>query len=203
MPVCDFGSPAGVPVVALVASAGGLQALTDVLERLPSELPASVVVLLHQDPDRPADVLRKLLANRSALPVSLAEDRQPLIASRVLVIPPGRHLLVTATRRVSVFKSGVFPPNRPSADLLFATMASALGPRAIAVVLSGTGHDGATGATAIHACGGTVIATDKTTSAEYGMPRATIERDHAIDHIVALKDIANLIDQTVRGPQTR
>ena len=89
--------------------------------------------------------------------------------------------------------SGISPPNRPSADLLLTTLAIACGPRATAVVLSGGGHDGATGATAIHDFGGTVLASDEASSTNFSMPGATIERGGTIDHILPLREIAGLL----------
>ena len=70
----------------------------------------------------------------------------------------------------------------------------------IAVVLSGTGHDGATGATAVHRFGGTVIATDAASSQSFAMPSATIERDSAIDHVVDLNAVPALLMQLINAP---
>ena len=186
------------PVIALVASAGGLAAVTRVLSGLPEDFGACVLVLIHQTPDRESE-LAALLDRRSTLPVEVAQHDQELSPGRVLVVPPGQHLLITASGRTALIVSGVSPPSRPSADLLLATLATALGERAVAVVLSGGGHDGATGATAVHVCGGTVVATDEATSETYSMPLATIERDDAIDHVVALDEVAPLLCSLVRG----
>jgi two-component system, chemotaxis family, protein-glutamate methylesterase/glutaminase len=177
------------PVVALLASAGGLDAVSRILCELPATLDAAILVLIHQAPDH-ANALAEILGQRCALPVAVAEHDGSLTPGTVLVVPPGRHLLITAQERTALIVSGAAPPSRPSADLLLATMATALGPRAIAVVLSGGGHDGATGATAVHRLGGTVIASDRDSSSTFSMPLATIERDHAIDAILDLGDIA-------------
>jgi two-component system chemotaxis response regulator CheB len=72
-------------------------------------------------------------------------------------------------------------------------MALAVGSRAIAVVLSGKGNDGATGATAIHHFGGVVIVTDEASSLEYAMPQATLDRGHLVDHVVPLDEVAALL----------
>lgn len=183
----DDGAP--VTLIALVASAGGLEAIAATLEDLPEDLPAAIVVLIHQEPGRPDAVLGDLLARRSALPVAVAVDGDGLRPGTVAVVPPGTHALVTCDRRLSLIEAGDFPPHRPSADLLLASMATALGSGAVAVVLSGGGHDGATGATAVHVHGGTVLATSEATSAVFSMPDATIRRDHAIDAVVDLADL--------------
>ena len=122
----------------------------------------------------------------------------------MIVVPPGRHLLIAPgadVPRTALIVSGAYPPNRPSADLLLATLATAAGERAVAVILSGGGHDGATGATAIHACGGTVLATDETSSRHYSMPLAAIRRDDAVDRILPLDAIAGALEELVAVPR--
>src|SRR3954471_11744561 len=88
--------PVEVPVVALVASAGGLDALSRVLAPLPVELPAAVLVVLHQDPTR-ASQLAGILGGHTALPVRAVRDGDRLQVGQVLVTPPAAHLIVTAT----------------------------------------------------------------------------------------------------------
>lgn len=192
----DSGSTLRFPVIGLAGSVGGLKAITGVLAALPADLPAAVVVLVHQEPDRES-ALTELLARRSQMPVTTAQNGAALRRGHVVVIPPGRHLLVTPDRTTAMVLSGVYPPNRPSADLLFATMATAVGADAVAVVLTGHGHDGATGATAVHVLGGTVVATDSATSEVFAMPQATIDRDHAVDHVVDQANLPALLVQLV------
>lgn len=180
------------PVVAIVCSAGGLAATTAVLSELPPGLDASVIVLQHLAPDRDS-YLPEILDRRASLPVAAAHDGQPLVPGHVSVAPPGRHLLVHADRRLALIDSGPFPPSRPSADLLLVTLALAAGPDAIAVVLSGKGNDGATGATAVHRFGGTVITTDAATSDFFDMPEACGARDAVVDHVVPLDEVAPLL----------
>ncbi|MEA2169643.1 MAG: two-component system, chemotaxis family, protein-glutamate methylesterase/glutaminase [Solirubrobacteraceae bacterium] len=188
----DQATATPAPVIALLASAGGLQAVARVLRGLPANFPAAIIVLIHQAPGRPS-ALPQIFARACELPVEMAQSGQTLRRGEVLVIGPGQHLLIGRDRRVLSIEAGPPPPNRPSGDLLLVTLATALGSQAIAVVLSGGGHDGATGATAINACGGTVIATDEASSMMFSMPRATIRRDDAVDHVVALDDVADLL----------
>ncbi|EOD58711.1 chemotaxis protein CheB [Amycolatopsis vancoresmycina] len=167
------GHPARVPVVALVASAGGLDALARVLGPLPADLPAAVLVAQHLDPFR-ASHLTSILAERTALRVAEARDGDALAPGVVLVVPAGRHLLLTPEQSVVLVDSGPLPPARPSADLLLATLAVTCGPRALAVVLTGKGTDAQAGIRAVARCGGTVFAQDEATSAHFGMPGAAI-----------------------------
>lgn len=188
-----------IPVVTLVCSAGGLDALTRVVEQLPADLPAAVLVLQHHSPET-ENVLAKILTGRTSLEVASAESGDRLECGRILVAPAGKHTLVTSERRIALIISGTTPPYRPSADLLLTSVALAVGRQAIAVVLSGYGNDGATGATAIHEFGGIVIASDQATSEVFAMPEATIGRDHIIDHVVPLGEIAGLLIALVTAP---
>jgi two-component system chemotaxis response regulator CheB len=184
------------PVVAMVCSTGGLRALTIVLAHLPASLPAAVIALQHQSPDH-VTTLPALLDRQTALPVSRASDGDRLESGRVLVAPAGHHTLIRDDLSVVLIPSGPLPPYRPSADLLLATLALAAGPRAIAVVLTGRGNDAATGATAVHKLGGTVIASSLATSAQPAMPQATIEREGVIDHVVPLETVGQLLIELV------
>ena len=185
-------------VMALVGSAGGVAAVSQVLQGLPADLNAAVIVLLHQVPDRDnrlVDVLRR----RSVLVVEPAQDNEPLMPGVVVVAPPGKHVLIAPGPRVVLIVSGAVPPSRPSADLLLTTLAVQCGPRATAVVMSGYGHDGATGATAIHRFGGTVLASSEASSEVFSMPEATILRDSAVDHVVAVDAVADVLAAIVAG----
>lgn len=188
-----------VPVVALVSSAGGLAATSAILADLPADLRAAVIVLQHGPPDHES-LLAQILARRTDLRVAVAVDGAPLEPGTVLVAPPGQHTLVTGARRVLLIESGAFPPSRPSADLLLTTLAIAVGPAAMAVILSGGGHDGTTGATAVHRLGGAVIATDKATSQNFSMPSAAIGRDAIVDAVVPLPDAARWLIDRLSSP---
>ena len=149
--------PVRLPVVALVASAGGVDALSRVLGLLPMGLPAAVLVALHQSPGQPSR-LAPILARRTHLPVEVATDRTMLRPGHVLIVPPAHHLLVTSEARIGLISTGSLPPARPSADLLLATLAVTCGSRALAVILTGLGHDGQAGVRAVARCGGPVLA---------------------------------------------
>jgi two-component system chemotaxis response regulator CheB len=190
------------PVIALVASAGGLDALSRVLAALAATLPAAVVVLQHQNPDY-ASRLAPLLGRAAALPVAAVRDGDRLEPGRVFVAPSGFHTLIAGDRTLALIRSGIRPPLRPSADLLLASLATAVGPDAIAVVLTGFGHDGAAGASAVKRFGGTVLASDEASSREFGMPEAAIDTGD-VDTVLALEDIGHelerLVSRAVSGP---
>ncbi|MGV9366311.1 chemotaxis protein CheB [Amycolatopsis sp. NPDC003731] len=182
------GHPARFPVVALVASAGGLDAFARVLGPLPADFPAAVLVAQHLDPFRTSH-LASILAERTALRVAEAADGDELVPGVALVVPAGRHLLLTPESRVVLVDAGALPPARPSADLLLATLAVTCGPRAVAVVLTGKGTDAQAGIRAVARCGGTVFAQDEATSAHFGMPGAAI-RTGLVHAVLPLPGIA-------------
>ncbi|MFI5494762.1 chemotaxis protein CheB [Actinoplanes sp. NPDC051859] len=186
------------PVVTLVCSAGGLAALNAVLAPMPADLPAAIVALQHLDPGR-ASSLPNLLNQITALSVSSASDGETLEPGHVYVAPPGQHTLIVDGPALTLIPSGPVPPYRPSADLLLTTAAIALGRRLIAVVLTGRGNDAATGATAVHHLGGTVIATTAATSTESSMPQATITRDDVADHVLPLRRVAPVLIKLIGG----
>jgi two-component system chemotaxis response regulator CheB len=189
------------PVVALVCSAGGLEALITILSALPEHLPATVVVLQHHRPHEPTR-LPWLLGARCALPVSVAHDGAALLPGEVIVVPSGTHALVTIDNRVALIASDGTPPYRPSADLLLTSLAIVAGPRTIAVILSGTGKDGATGATAIHDFGGTVIAADEASSTYFAMPQAAIARDEIVDYVLPVDEIGPFVVKLLGAGET-
>ena len=186
------------PIVALVSSVGGLDALTRVLAPLPADFPAAVIALQHLEPEHSSE-LAPLLDRRCELKVVAGEHGMPLVPGHVHVAPPGRHVLLRRDETLALIVSGAYPPHRPSADLLLVSLAIVVERRAIAVVLSGKGNDGATGATAIHDFGGVVIAADETSSKEFSMPSATIGRHDAVDHVVHVDEIAALLESITRS----
>lgn len=182
-------------MVALLASAGGLHALTTVLAGLPAGVRAAVVVVQHLAPGGPS-ALSEILGSRCAIPVRTARDGDRLEAGTVLVTPPGRHLLVTGDDSVALIETDELPPPRPSGDLMLTSLAVVAGPRAVAVVLTGSGHDGQAGVRAINRCGGRVIAQDEKTSEHFGMPGAAIAT-RVVDRIVPLAGIAGVLSAVV------
>lgn len=174
--------------MALAASAGGLNALTHVLAALPADFPAAVLVVQHLDP-RHRSVMADILSRRTRLPVSEANETDRVTAGRVYIAPPNRHLLVNADRSVSLTQTQLVHFVRPSADLLFESAAASFRERAIAVVLSGSGQDGAMGVKAIKKMGGTVIVQDAKNAEFTGMPEAA-QATGLVDFILDLDEIA-------------
>jgi len=185
----DPGEPYGI--VAIAASAGGITALGHVLSGLPAGFPVPVVIVQHLDP-RHKTIIAEVLGRRSKLPVRLARDGEKAEEGTIYVAPPNHHLLVGADGVLMLSSSELVHFVRPSADLLFESVAGFYGPRAIACVLTGTGSDGAMGATAVKSRGGTVLAEDPETAEFKGMPEAVVAAG-AVDFILPLDEIATVI----------
>jgi two-component system chemotaxis response regulator CheB len=175
----------------MAASAGGLTALSDVLSSLPPDFPATIVVVQHLDP-RHRSLMAEILDRRTNLNVKQATEEETLQAGTVYIAPPNRHLLINRDATVSLTQSELVHFVRPSADLLFESVAASYKERAICVILTGTGSDGSMGVRAIKKMGGTVIAQDKTTSEFFGMPGAAIETG-SVDFVLPLGEIASAL----------
>jgi two-component system, chemotaxis family, protein-glutamate methylesterase/glutaminase len=179
---------AAYDIVALASSAGGLRALEVVLSGLPVDFPAATVVVQHLDP-RHRSRMADILSRHTPLRVKQAEEGEPVVPGIVFIAPPNKHLLVDPGGRLSLSDSELVHFVRPSADLLFESVAGSFRDRAIAVVLTGTGSDGAMGVRAIKKVGGTVIAQDQATAEFFGMPGGAIQTGE-VDFILPLKEIA-------------
>lgn len=185
----DLGAPYGV--VAVAASAGGITALGRVLGGLPAGFPVPVMVVQHLDP-RHKTVIAEVLGRRANMPVRLAREGEKAEAGVVYIAPPNHHLLVGIDGVLTLSSSELVHFVRPSADLMFESVAGSYGSRAVACVLSGTGSDGVMGASAIKSRGGTVIAEDPEQAEFRGMPEAVVASG-VVDFILPLDEIAAVI----------
>jgi len=174
-------------IVALATSAGGLHALSEILSKLPADFPAPIVVVQHLDP-RHRSLMAEILSRRTELQVKQAQTEDELAPGMVYIAPPDHHLLVNADGTLSLSHSELVHFVRPSADLLFESVAASYRERAIAVVLTGAGRDGAMGIEAVKKMGGTTIAQDDETAEYSGMPSAAIAT-RKVDFVLTLDEI--------------
>jgi two-component system, chemotaxis family, protein-glutamate methylesterase/glutaminase len=187
-------------VVAIGTSAGGLNALSQVLRSLPRNFPSSIVVVQHLSPTHKS-WMANLLGRSTPLPVKQAEHNEIMLPGTVYIAPPDEHLLV-GPGKIQLAHSQLVHFSRPSIDLLFESVAGTYGSRAIAVVLSGSGSDGATGIRAIKEAGGATIA-QKPDEAEFPpMPAAAIETG-CIDFVVPLEKIGQTLIEQCAGKSER
>lgn len=183
-------------IVAMASSAGGLNALGQVLSELPAEF-VPVVVVQHLDP-RHRSFMAEILGRRTALEVRQAQEGDRVEGGVVYIAPPDRHLLVNADGNLSLTRTELVHFVRPSADLLFESVAASYRERAIAVVLTGSGSDGEMGVRAVKKMGGLVIAQDRSSSEFFGMPGAAIDTG-SVDIILPLNEIASTLVGLVHG----
>jgi two-component system, chemotaxis family, CheB/CheR fusion protein len=154
-------------LVVVGSSAGGIEALSVLVSTLPADFSAPVVIAQHLDPNRESH-LGEILGRRSALPVRQVAGRELLKPGVIYVVPANRHVNITDSEIDSSVGDGRQP--KPSVDLLLSSAAEAFEDCLIAVILTGTGSDGAAGAAVVKKQGGTVIIQDPETAEYPGMP---------------------------------
>ena len=168
----NFGVGSLDHVVVIGASAGGLDALRDLVAHLPREARVGYVVAQHLAPEHPSQLV-ELLARSTSLHVAQACDGSRLEAGLMLVVPPGSDAVIVADRLNLSAPQPRFRPS-PSVDQLFDSLAEAWGPKAVAIVLSGTGSDGALGLRTVGAAGGLTFVQSPESARFDGMPRAAM-----------------------------
>jgi len=165
-------------VVAIAASTGGPTALVRVLRGISPQVSAAFLVVQHMSTGFLEGLVR-WLDNEVELEVRKAQEGDLLEAGVVLVAPGDHHMMVTELDSVRLNRSLPINGHRPSAELLFDSVANNYGKRGIGVILTGMGSDGAEGLKSLRLCGGHTIAQDEQTSIIFGMPKAAIELDAA------------------------
>ncbi|MBM3778699.1 MAG: chemotaxis-specific protein-glutamate methyltransferase CheB [Acidimicrobiia bacterium] len=169
------GAPlAASDIVAIGASAGGPKVLEQMLSALPVGFGMGVVVVQHMGDGFTLSLLKRL-QQRCALPVEVATDGATITPGRILFTPESVHLVVSPGGRVRLSDDEPVGGHRPSVDVTFLSAAEAYGPRAVGVLLTGMGTDGAQGLLAIQRAGGVTYAQDEQSCAVFGMPREAIE----------------------------
>ena len=154
-------------LVVVGTSAGGVEALSVLVSTLPASFPAPIVVAQHLAPTRESH-LGEVLARRSTLPVHTVHGDEPMKAGVVYVVPANKHAEISDGAITLREDTGERP--RPSVDRLLSTSATHYGENLIAVILTGSGSDGAAGARAVKKAGGTVVIQDPATASFPGMP---------------------------------
>jgi two-component system chemotaxis response regulator CheB len=184
-------------IVAIGASAGGVEVLLELVGELPADLAATVFVVVHQQPGH-ASALPELLSRRGALPAIHPLHGEAIQPGTIYVAPPDNHLQLRAGT-VEVVRGPKDNGHRPAADVLFRTAAASYGSRVIGVVLSGYQDCGTAGMMSIKARGGLAVVQDPVTAIAAEMPRHVIERV-AVDHVVHPLELPGLITRLVATP---
>lgn len=176
------------PVVAVAASLGGPRALAELLGGVPQGFGAPLVVCQHITPGF-SDDLAKWLAAETGLRVHEGADGQPLVKGEVFIAPAHLHMHVAPGGTLKLDDGPAVGGFKPACDVLLKSVAHAFGPRAIGVVLTGMGRDGAKGLKEIRARGGHTIAQDEKSCVVFGMPKEAIVAG-AVEKLMPLAQIA-------------
>ena len=183
-------------LVVVGSSAGGVGALSTLVSTLNKNFPAPVVLAQHLDPQRPSH-LGSILERRSNLPIVVVDEHSPtqLEKGTIYVVPANRHVKI---RDGSVYLEGDhFDRPKPSVDLLLSSAAESYGEHLIAVILTGSGSDGAAGAVDVKNAGGVVIIQNPQTAAYPSMPMSLPPT--AVDHVVEMEQIGPLLFDMLAG----
>ena len=186
-------------VIVVAASADGITAISRVLSALPAGFPAAILVVQHRSRSG-GSVLAQILARRTPLPVHDAVEGESLESGVVYLAPADRHLVVEPDSTLSFSDGRKIRHLLSSANPLFTSAALSIGPRLIAVVLTGSGFDATDGVQAVKAAGGIVIAQDPATSKFPSMPASAVKTG-AVDLVLPLEEIGPALRRLVAPPQ--
>ncbi|MEX2572454.1 MAG: chemotaxis response regulator protein-glutamate methylesterase [Gemmatimonadota bacterium] len=192
--VADGPTGSAYEAIVIGASTGGPRGLLEILSRLPANFPTGIVIAQHM-PWGFTETLAERLDSRSILEVREASDRDRVQPGRALIAPGGRQISLQRRGdelavRIEANQSELL--HRPSVDFLFHSAAETVGDRAIGVILTGMGDDGATGLQAIRDAGGRTIAESEETAVIYGMPKVAAA---AAERIVPVSQIPTTLVQ--------
>jgi two-component system, chemotaxis family, protein-glutamate methylesterase/glutaminase len=163
----------GRDIIVVGTSAGGLEALSELISYLPPNLAASLFIVQHMSPQHSGEILVERLQEQKKFKCALAKDGERFVRGRVYIAPPDCHLLLKE-RHMLVSKGARENRYRPAIDPLFRSAAIAHGPRVIGVVLTGLLDDGTVGLSAIKRCGGLTMVQDPKSAAYPDMPQSVL-----------------------------
>jgi len=178
-------------VIAVGASTGGTEALRLFLAALPTDCPP--VVIVQHMPEVFTRAFAERLNKECAIEVAEASDGARLQNGRALIAPGNRHMLVNRSGEefvVQIIDGPLVSRHRPSVDVLFRSVAIAAGPKAIGIIMTGMGDDGAEGLCEMKEAGATTIAQDEASCVVFGMPKEAIARG-AVDVVMPLQQLAS------------
>lgn len=180
----------GHDIIVVGASAGGVEALTNLVRGLPRELPASVFIVLHIAAQSPS-ILPEILTRAGNLPATHAVDGERIEHGRIYVAPPDQHLLIEEGY-VHVVRGPRENRHRPAVDPMFRSAALAYGTRVVGIVLTGALDDGTAGMRSLKSRGGVSVIQDPQEAIYPSMPRS-VERNVKVDYCLPLAEIPPLI----------
>jgi two-component system chemotaxis response regulator CheB len=180
-----------IDAVVIGASAGGVEALSEILPALPASLRPALLIVLHLPRERPS-LLVEIFANRCALPVREADDKEPVEPGTVYFAPPDYHMLVEKSRQIALSTDEPVHYSRPSIDVLFESAADVYTDRLLGIILTGANADGAAGLHAVHRAGGVTVVQRPDSAKAPLMVVSALQRNPA-DFVLSLPEIAALL----------
>lgn len=187
----------GHDIIVIGASAGGVEAVSQIVRSMPPDLPAAIFVVIHISPHTNS-VLPNILNRRSSLKALHPKDGEAIKHGHIYVAPPDRHLLVK-NGHIHLSHGPKENRHRPAVDPLFRTAARAYGPRVVAVVLSGSLDDGTAGLSAVKKQGGVAIVQNPEEALYDGMPRSAID-NVPVDRILYISEIVPALVELAHLP---
>lgn len=197
-PLADFTATLPPSLVAMAASTGGPPALAKVLGALPTDFPVPILVVQHMGAAF-MEGFASWLDGLVAMPVGLAHDQEVALPGHIYVAPGNAHLTVTPGNLMRLSYEQPLSSQRPSATILFQSVARSAGPRGLGVLLTGMGDDGALGMLEMRQAGAFTIAESEQTCVVYGMPAAAV-RLGGVRAILPLDAIAARLMRLVQVP---
>lgn len=185
-------------IIAIGASAGGIDALRYLASALPARFDAAILVAMHLAEDFPSG-LEQVLTRSGVLPARFAQGGEKIENGQIYIAPPRWHLLLNADQRLELGRGPRENRARPAIDPMFRSVALCCGPRAIGVVLSGMLGDGAAGLLALKQCGGVTVVQEPADAAFSEMPMQALQRTRP-DHVAALAALPALLKKLVQQP---
>jgi two-component system chemotaxis response regulator CheB len=188
----------GRDVIVIGTSAGGLEALDQLIGQLPTDLPASIVIVQHMDPGNSGEPLLRRLGRHAAFHPKLARNGERLKPGQIYIAPPDNHLLIKKGKML-VTKGAAENRHRPGIDPLFRSAAVSYGSRVIGVLLTGMMDDGTAGLIAVRRCGGLTVVQDPRDAAYSGMPLSALDNAN-VDFCVSMAEMGPLLTTLVSKP---
>ncbi|MFT3705352.1 MAG: chemotaxis protein CheB [Agriterribacter sp.] len=176
--------------VVIGTSAGGLSALSVLLESLLPDYSVPLIIVQHRSKDQ-KNLLEEVLQQKTMLPVQQAEEKEKIMPGFVYIAPPDYHLLVELDQTFSLSADEPVNFSRPAIDILFETAADAYREELVGIILTGSNADGAAGIAAINKNGGLTIAQDPSEAVFTEMPKAAIKK--GVTHIYTLSAIGKFL----------
>lgn len=186
-----------VRAVVLGASAGGVEALTQVLPALRPACGVAVMVVVHLPRERPS-LLVDIFGPKCRLTVCEAQDKQPLEPSVIYFAPPDYHLLVDAGPQLALSSDEMVHYSRPAIDVLFESAVDVYGAELCGVVLSGSNQDGAAGLAAVARAGGLTVVQRPEEAVAQAMPASAL-RAAPGSLVLELREVAALLAELEGG----